>query len=101
MAFNSLKCELESACLSCVGEGIPFAVECDASEYTIAATLNQGGQPVAFLFRTLIPTELRHPVVEKETAAIIDAVRKWSHYLHGQKFLLTTDQKADAYMFNA
>ena len=31
MAFNSLKCELESACLSCVREGIPFTIECDAS----------------------------------------------------------------------
>ena len=99
MAFNSLKCELESACLLCVKEGNPFTIECNASEHTNAATLNQGGQPVTFHSRILAPTELRYPIVEKEAAAIIDAVRKWSHYLHGQKFLLITDQRAVAYMF--
>ena len=100
MSFNSLKCELEFACLSCVREGIPFTIKCDASEHTIAATLNQGGQPVAFHSRTLTLTELRYPIVEKEAEAIIAAVRKCSHYLHGQKFLLITDQRAVAYMFN-
>ena len=33
MAFNSLKCELESACLSFVREDIPFKIKCDASEH--------------------------------------------------------------------
>ena len=55
MAFISLKCELESACLLCVKESIPFTVKCDASEYTIAATLNQGRQPVAFTLKHLDP----------------------------------------------
>ena len=84
-----------------VWKGIPFTSECAASKHTIAATLNQGGQPVAFHSRTLTPTELRYPMVEKEAAAIIDAVRKWSHYLHWQKFVLITEQRAVAYyMFN-
>ena len=96
MAFNSLNCELKSACSSCVREGISFTIECDASEHTIAATLNQGGQLVAFHSQTLTHTELCYPIVKKEAAAIIDAVRKWSHYLHGQKFLLITDQRAVA-----
>ena len=60
---------------------------------------DQGGQPVAFHSQTLSPTKLRYPIVEKEAAAIINAVRKWSHYLHGQKILLITDQRAVAYMF--
>ena len=59
IAFNSLKCELESACLSCVKEGIPCTIECDASEHTIAAILNQWEQPVAFHFRKLTSTKLR------------------------------------------
>ena len=100
MVLNSLKCELESACLSCVRVGIPFTTECDASEHTIAATLNQGGQSVVFHSRTLTPTDLRYLIVEKEAAAIIDAVRKCSHNLRGQKFSLITDQRAVAYMFN-
>ena len=48
MAFNSLKCELESACLSSVRGGIPFTVECDALEHTIAATPDQGGTTSSF-----------------------------------------------------
>ena len=108
MAFNSLKCELESACLSCVREGIPFTIECDASEHTIAATLNQGGQPVAFHSRTLTPTELLehlHPLSyvipsQKKKLQQLSMQSKSGHYLHGQKFLLITDQRAVAYMFN-
>jgi len=32
--------------------------------------------------------------------SIIEAVRKWAHYLHGQTFTLITDQKLVAFMFN-
>ena len=64
-------------------EKLSFAVQCEVSEHTLAATLNQGGKQV----------ESRCSIVEKKTAAIIDAVRKWSHFLRGRKFTLVTDQK--------
>ena len=65
MAFNTLKCELESACLSCVTEDIfPFSVECDASEHIIAITLNQAVQPATFHSRTLTAIKLRYPFVK-------------------------------------
>ena len=99
-AFHLLRKELCSACLTCIKERVPFVVECDASNHTLSATLNQGGQPVAFHSRTFTPTEFRYSTVEKEAVAIIDAVRKWSHFLYGKRFTLLTDQQAVSYMFN-
>ena len=99
-AFSLVKKDIEGACLTSVREGIPFTVECDASEHTVAATINQGGKPVAFYSRTLSSSERKYPIVEKEAVAIMDAVKKWKHYLYGRKFLLITDQRAVAFVYN-
>lgn len=98
--FEKLRKNLAAASLTCVNEALPFVVECDASQHTLAATLNQGGKPIAFHSRTFSNTEARYSIVEKEAAAIIDAVRKWSHLLHRRKFTLVTDQKAVSFMLN-
>ncbi|XP_077971774.1 uncharacterized protein LOC144425880 [Styela clava] len=84
--FNQLKADLLKACLGCIYEDETFVIECDASKFAIAAILSQKGRPVAFNSRTLGKSELRHPAVEKEAAAIVEAVRKWGYLLHGKKF---------------
>ena len=53
-----LKSELTSASLTCVNEGLPFTVECDASNHTLAASLNQGGCPNAFHSQTFLPVNI-------------------------------------------
>ena len=53
-AFEQLRSELLTACLGCIDEREPFTVECDASDFAIAATLNQNGRPVAFMSRTCL-----------------------------------------------
>ena len=78
----------------------PLVVGHDASEHTIAATLNQGGQLVAFYLRAFSKIETRYPTVKEEAAAIIEAVRKWSHLLYGHKFTLITDQRAVSFMLD-
>ena len=65
-AFHSVRKELCSACLTCIKEGVPFVVECDASDHTLGATFNQRGQPVAFHSQTFTPTEFRYHTVEKK-----------------------------------
>ena len=99
-SFETLRNDLAAAFLTSIHEKLPFVVECDAFKHTLAATLNQGGKPVAFHSRTFSNSESRCSIVETEAAAIIDAVRKWGHLLHRQKFTLVTDQKAVSFMLH-
>ena len=100
MTFESLKKDIANSVVCAVNEDIPFSVETDASDYAIAATLNQNGRPVAFFSRTLHGPEISHASVEKEAKAIIEAIRHWRHYLTGRHFTITTDQRSVAYMFD-
>ena len=99
-AFASLKTDIEKCVITVIDENVPFVVETDASNIAIAATLNQGGKPVAFFSRTLQRNELNHSSVEKEAYAVIESIRHWKHYLTGKHFTLITDQKSVSFMFN-
>lgn len=98
--FNGLKSDIAKASLSVIDENAMFTVETDASEHALAASLTQNGQPVAFFSRSLTDSERRQSSIEKEAAAIVEALRKWRHYLIGRSFLLITDQQSVAFMFN-
>ena len=99
-AFENLKKDIAESVVCAIDEDVPFEVETDASDYAIAATLNQHGRPVAFFSRTLHGPEVNHASVEKEAKAIIEAIRHWRHYLTGRHFTITTDQRSVAYMFD-
>jgi len=81
-------------------DDLPFEVETDTSYFALEAILSQDGRPVAFMSRTLASCERRYPAVEKEACAIIEAVRRWKHYMKGQHFSLVTDQQAISYRFD-
>lgn len=99
-AFSSLKTEVANAVLSTPDVSVPFVLETDASDYAIGATLNQNGRPVAFFSRTLNTSERKHHSVEKEAYAIVEAIRKWKHYLLGSHFTVITDQRSVSFMFD-
>jgi hypothetical protein len=99
-AFESLKSEICKALVTAIDDKAPFVLETDASDHCIAATLNQSGRPVAFFSRTLSKHEQKHPIIEKEAYAIVEAIRKWRHYLIGRHFRLVTDQRSVYFMFN-
>ena len=98
--FENLKDELARVSLQSIDETLPFVVECDASDTTISATLNQGDRPVAFLSRMLRGAELHYPAVEKEATAIIEATRKWRDLLLRKHFTVITDQRSVAFMMD-
>jgi hypothetical protein len=72
----------------------------DASGYGVGAVLlqnnvNEKWMPIAFASRKLKGAEVRYTVTEKECLAIVFALRKWRHYLHGgPKFDIVTDHMA-------
>ena len=99
-AFSRIKADIAKASMHAVDEDIPFQVECDASDFALAATLNQAGRPVAFFSHTLQGPEIRHSAVEKEAQAIVEAIRHWRHYLAGKRFTLLTDQCSVVFLFS-
>ena len=99
-AFNELKQELANVTLMSIDENIPFVVKTDASDFSISATLNQDGCPVAFHPRTLQGSELSHSSIEKEAQAVVEAIEHWKHFLLGRYFTFITDQKSVSFMFD-
>ncbi|XP_068200687.1 uncharacterized protein [Palaemon carinicauda] len=94
-ALGNLKKDIASAVVTAIDPTSLFTVETDASGHAIAATLTQNNRPVAFFSRTLTRSEQGHTAVEKEAYAIVEALRKWRHYLIGHHFKLTTDQRTE------
>ena len=86
-SFETLKSELLKTILGVIRDNVSFEVESDALDYPIGAILSQQEKPVVYFSRTLNSCE-KHCSAVKVTA-IIEAVRKWSHFLKGRHFLLT------------
>jgi len=99
-AFESIKKRIKDACLAPILEEVPFVLETDASDTTLAGTLLQNDRPVAFFSRSLSKSERHHSSIEKEAAAIIESVRKWRHFLRNKSFTLITDQQAVSFIFD-
>ena len=66
-AFQGLKLDLRDAALKSIDPDQELVVETDASDFCIAASLNQQGRPVAFFSRTLNHSEVKHHALEKES----------------------------------
>ena len=49
----------------------------------LGAVLLQGGQPVAYVSRALMPVETRYAQIEKECLAIVYAAERFDHYIFG------------------
>ena len=98
--FQNLKRDIANSAIAAIDPSAPLVVETDASDSAIAASLRQHGRPIAFFSRTLLKFERRHTAIEKVAYAIVEALRKWRHYLIGRHFHLITDQKSVSFMFN-
>ncbi len=99
-AFNDLKDDIAAASLSCPNNHDPLVVETDASDVALSAVLHQNRRPIAFYSRTLQQHERKHSAIEKEAGAIVEAYRRWRHYLCNRKSKLITDQQAVSFIFD-
>lgn len=98
-AFNRLKHSLTSApVLALPNFSLPFQLETDASGTGLGAVLMQQGRPLAFFSKTLGPKSAAISTYEKEALAVLEALKKWRHYLIANELLIRTDQRSLKFM---
>ncbi|XP_015688048.1 uncharacterized protein LOC107303452 [Oryza brachyantha] len=100
-AFESLKtCLCHSPVLTLPNFNEPFTLETDASGKGIGAVLIQKGNPIAYFSKSLGPKAAAQSIYEKESIAILEALKHWRHYILGNQLIIRTDQQSLKYMMS-
>lgn len=82
---------------------LPIYVTCDSCSYGVGAVLSQivdgEEKPVTFASSTLSPTEQKYSNLERESLALIFAVKKFHKFLYARKFTLISDHQPLQFIF--
>jgi hypothetical protein len=99
-AFHTLRQHLTSApVLVQLDNSNPFEVFCDASGTGLGCVLMQEGRVIAYASRALRPHELNYSTHDLELAAVVHALKIWSHYPMGNRCNIFTNHKSLKYIF--
>jgi hypothetical protein len=71
-----------------------FQVRCDASGFVVGAVLSQDNRPISYFSEKLNETKMKYSTYDKEFYAVIQALKKWRHYLVPKEFVLYSDNHA-------
>ena len=91
---------MEKLELELIDPDAPFILRCDASEYAVGAALEQptsngGTRPVGFFSRKLTTGQIKTwSPREKETYAIVEALKKWAGSIGTNPVVILTDHQA-------
>jgi hypothetical protein len=98
-SFNLLKKKItEQPILVLLDFNKTFQVKCDVSGFAIGAVLSQDGRPIAYFSEKLNEAKVKYSTYDKEFYAVIQALKKWRHYLVPKEFVLYNDNHALRFM---
>jgi hypothetical protein len=75
-----------------------FQVKCDVSGFAIGAVLSQDDRSIAYFSEKLNEVKIKYSTYDKEFYAVIQALKKWRHYLVPKEFVLYSDNYALQFM---
>ena len=100
-AFDALNRVLQGGLeLELVDPDMPFILRCAASDYAVGAALEQpradgSSRPVGFWSKKLTPGQRKGwSPREKETYAVVEALKKWAGSIGLQPVVVLTDHQA-------
>jgi hypothetical protein len=76
-----------------------FDIYCDASKQGLCCVLMKEGHVIAYASRQLRKHEQNYPTHDLELAAVVHALKIWSHYLLGHRCQIYTNHKSLKYIF--